>query len=222
MLTAVPVALGYIPIAIAFGVISVQSGVNVAQAASMSLMVYAGASQFMGVNMILTGAGFVEIVIATLVLNLRHFVMSMSIMHELKHIKKAWKPVLAFGITDETFAMLSLREREQGTPLDPVFAAGLMGTAYGSWVGGTIIGGFFADYIPASISSSMSIGLYAMFIGLLVPAVRGAWKAGVIVAGSMLLGTLFGNFLQRGWAIVLATVIAASASIFLMKEEKAE
>ena len=220
MVAAIPISVGYMPIAIAFGVIAVQSGIPPFSSASMSLMVYAGASQFMGVNMIMTGAGFAEIVLAVFVLNLRHFVMSMSVMHDLKHIKKEWKPILAFGITDETFAVLSMKEREQGNVMNPGFVAGLMATAYASWVAGTIVGGIFADYIPSSISSSMAIGLYAMFVGLLIPAVKGSWKAGIIVAASIILCTVLGNFLERGWAIVLATVIAASAGIFLLKEDQ--
>lgn len=220
MATAIPIAVGYIPIAIAYGVISIQGGIPLLQTACMSLMVYAGASQFMATGMIMAGAGWMEIVLATFVLNLRHFIMSMSIMHRLKAAPKKWKPVLAFGITDETFAVLSMMGQEPGSELNHKFAAGLMMTAYGSWVLGSVIGGIFAGVIPPSISSSMAIGLYAMFIGLLVPAVRGTWKAGLIAAVSMALSYLFGLFLNRGWAIVFATLLAALVGVLVPAGEE--
>lgn len=217
--TAVPIAVGYFPIAIAFGVISIQAGIPLAQTVSMSLIVYAGASQFMAAGMVAAGAGFAEIVLATFVLNLRHFIMSMSLMDRLKMIPKEWKPLLSFGITDETFAVLSLKEDGNGREQGQLYVLGLMAAAYGSWVVGTMVGAVFANVIPPSVSASMSIGLYAMFIGLLVPAVRSAWKFGIIVAFSMVLSTVFGLFLNRGWAIVLATVLAAASGIFLHQED---
>jgi 4-azaleucine resistance transporter AzlC len=220
MTAAVPIAIGYVPIAIAYGVISVQSGIPLLQTVCMSLMVYAGASQFMAAGMVLTGSGFVEIILATFVLNFRHFIMSMSLMHSLKHIPKQWKLVLAFGITDESFAVLSMKGKQADLDLSHIYAAGVMVTAYASWVIGSLIGGIFADAIPPSISSSMSIGLYAMFIGLLVPAIRGAWRVGLIVAASMALSYVFGLFFDRGWAIVFATILAALVGVVVPEEER--
>jgi len=220
MATAVPIAIGYVPIAIAYGVILVQSGIPLLQTVCMSIMVYAGASQFMAAGMVLSGSGFIEITLATFVLNMRHFIMSMSLMHSFKHFPKEWKPVLAFGITDESFAVLSMQDKEAALGISHVYVTGVMMTAYGSWVIGSLIGGIFADVIPPSISSSMSIGLYAMFIGLLVPAIRRTWKVGLIVAGSMVLSYLFGLFFDRGWAIVFATIIAAIVGVFIPEENK--
>ncbi|NMB95402.1 MAG: AzlC family ABC transporter permease [Clostridiaceae bacterium] len=206
---AIPIAIGYIPIAIAFGVISVQSGVSLIQTASMSLMVFAGASQFMAAGMIGSGAGASEIILATFILNLRHFIMSMSVMHRFRDLSKKSTAALAFGVTDETFAVLSMKEENGDLQEEKFFAGSLILTSYTSWVAGTVIGGIFADAIPQSISASMSIGLYAMFIGLLVPAVRESWRIGIISVSGMILCWIFSSFMDTGWAIIFATILAA-------------
>ena len=164
--SAAPIAIGYVPIAIAFGVIARQAGLPFVETVLMSMMVFAGASQFMAVQMATAGALGMEIIVATLVLNFRHFVMSLSLMDRLRDAPLLTKAGLSFGITDETFAVASMDEQGQDTPLHPAYMAGLILLAYGSWVSGTVIGALFAQVIPPAISDSMNIALYAMFIGL--------------------------------------------------------
>jgi 4-azaleucine resistance transporter AzlC len=216
---AIPISIGYIPIAIAFGIISIQSGFSLLDIFLLSAMVYAGASQFMAVHMLATGAGGIEIVVATFVLNLRHLIMSMSLMNRLKTISKTLKTGLSFGLTDETFAVASLHEGDDKSDLTFPFVCGLMVTAYSTWVIVSLLGGLLANVIPQTISSAMTIALYAMFIGLLVPAVRGEWKVGVIALSSMLLSAIFQLFLNGGWPIVLATILGGLVSVILPSEE---
>ena len=75
----VPVAVGYVPMAVAFGVLAAQTGLSFSQAAAMSVFVYAGASQFAALGLLSAGASALSIVLATLVLNFRHFLMSMAL-----------------------------------------------------------------------------------------------------------------------------------------------
>lgn len=216
---ATPIVIGYFPIAIAFGVIAGQSGISLWQAVTMSLAVYAGASQFMAASMIATGAGGVEIVLATFVLNLRHLIMSMSLMSRIGSatlpFSKRSKIGLAYWITDETFAMASMNDT-----LTPAFLSGLMGASYLSWAMGTAAGSLLTDVIPASVGASMSIGLYAMFIGLLVPAVRASRRAGVIALFSMLVSWAASEIVSGGWSIVIGT-LAGSVLGILFKESDA-
>ncbi|SEM67348.1 AzlC family ABC transporter permease [Lihuaxuella thermophila] len=216
-----PLMIGYIPIAIAFGVLARQADLPMLPTLLMSLMVYAGASQFMAVNMIAAGTAGVEIIIATFILNLRHLIMSLSLMNALRHIPKSWKSFLSFGITDETFAVASLEASQDRSRMHHFYVLGLFAAAYGSWVIGTFIGAALYQLIPASISDSMAIALYAMFIGLLVPAVQKSWRFGLIAAVSILLCTVFHQFLSSGWSIVLATIFGSMAGIFVYKEEEA-
>src|SRR5699024_6281116 len=95
-----PIILGYIPVAITFGVLAAQGGLSLIQLTMMSALVYAGASQFMGVNMIVAGSAAVEIIVATLVLNFRHFIMSLSFMNDVKETVSMKSRIgLSLGLT---------------------------------------------------------------------------------------------------------------------------
>jgi 4-azaleucine resistance transporter AzlC len=214
--SGLPIGVGYFPIAIAFGALANQAGLSWLEATSMSLFVYAGASQFAGVGMLLSGVGAAQIVTATFFLNLRHLIMSLAVNHQIRHFSQGWKNLLSFGITDETFAMLTLGEKESlQEKLSPGYMGGLLGTAYLSWVLGTAVGGLGASFIPEEITTAMIIGLYGLFIGLLVPPAKKSLNFAAVAVISMILNTLLSRFLDAGWAIILATIFAAGAGILI-------
>src|SRR5699024_6555489 len=80
----IPLAIGYITVALTFGVLAQQAGLSIVELTLKSVLVFAGASQFMEVNMIVAGIRAVEIIVATFVLNLRHFVLSLSLMNKFR------------------------------------------------------------------------------------------------------------------------------------------
>ena len=71
-----PVAMGYLPVAVAFGLVSRASGMPYYSGLLMSLLVFAGASQFVGINLLALGASALEVGVATFLLNLRHLLMT--------------------------------------------------------------------------------------------------------------------------------------------------
>lgn len=215
-----PIMLGYIPIAITYGVLAKQSGLSLAELTMMSVLVFAGASQLMGANMIAVGAGAVEIVVATFVLNFRQFVMSLSFMNRFRAIGLNWKIPLSLGLTDETFAVSSLHTKEVKEEKGPLFYMALMLTAYVSWVSGSFLGGVLGEIIPETLSQSMGIALYAMFIGLLIPSVKKEARVGLIAVIAMLVNTLFSQFLSEGWAIVLGTVLGGLSGVYFLKGDQ--
>lgn len=215
-----PIMLGYLPIAITYGVLAKQSGMSILELTLMSVLVFAGASQFMGANMIAVGAGAVEIIIATFVLNFRHFVMSLSFMNRLRGISINWKVPLSLGLTDETFAVSALHPEEAKRAKGSWFYLGLFLTAYLSWIFGSFLGGVLGEVIPEKLSQSMGIALYAMFIGLLVPSVKKNLKVGLIAIIAMFINLLCSQFMSDGWAIVLATIIGGYSGVYLLKEDR--
>lgn len=215
-----PIMLGYIPIAITYGVLAKQAGLSLMELTLMSVLVFAGASQFMGANMIALGAGAVEIIIATFVLNFRHFVMSLSFMNRLREVDLKWKFPLSLGLTDETFAVSSLHTNEAKEEKGFLFYGALTLTAYLSWVIGSFLGGVLGEVIPETLSQSMGIALYAMFIGLLVPSVKKELRVGLIAVIAMLINVICLQFMSSGWAIVAGTVLGGLSGVFLLKEER--
>ena len=216
-----PIALGYFPIAIAFGALAVQAELHWSEAVLMSVIVFAGASQFVGVSMLLAGAGAVQIITTTFFLNMRHLIMSLAVNDQMRHFQGPTKNFLSFFITDETFALLTLGEGERdGAERSPVYMAGLMITAYLGWVSGTAVGSLGAGLIPPEITTAMTVGLYGLFIGLLVPPARKSISFALIAVASMFLNWVLRIYLDPGWAIVLATVLAAGLGIAVIKEEE--
>ncbi|MGM0942189.1 MAG: AzlC family ABC transporter permease [Bacillota bacterium] len=216
-----PIMVGYLPIAITYGVLAKQSGMSVSELTLMSVMVFAGASQFMGANMIAVGTGTIEIIIATFVLNFRHFVMSLSFMNRLRGIDLKWKLPLSMGLTDETFAVASLHTKEAKMEKGAWFYTVIILAAYLSWVIGSFIGGMLGEIIPDKLSQSMGIALYAMFIGLLIPSVKKELKVGGIAIIAMLIHALCVQVgMSTGWAIVLGTILGGMSGIVLLRGEE--
>ncbi|WP_279402014.1 AzlC family ABC transporter permease [Piscibacillus salipiscarius] len=172
MLAGFPIFLGYLPIAIAYGVLAKESGLTTFETTMMSVLVFAGAAQLMAAGMFAAGTMFIEIVIATFVLNFRHFIMSMSFMNTTKEFPLKWRFPLSLGITDETFAVSSLHKEEANKMYGPYFYTSLIVVAYCGWVFGSLAGALLGDVLPRALSTSMGIALYAMFIGLLVPSIK--------------------------------------------------
>lgn len=216
-----PIIIGYFPIAITYGVLAKQAGMTVLELTAMSILVYAGASQFMAVNMIAVGAGALELIIATFVLNFRHFVMSLSFVNRLRHFPLKWKIPLSLGLTDETFAVSTVNQDMAKKDKGIIIYITLFVLAYLSWVSGSLVGGLLGEVIPTKFSQSMGIALYAMFIGLLIPSVKKEAKVGLIALIAMFINVISSQFMSSGWAIVCGTIIGGASGIFLLQEDQA-
>jgi 4-azaleucine resistance transporter AzlC len=164
--TGTAILLGYFSIAIAFGASGRAIGLPPLAVAGFSVFVFAGASQFMAISLIAHGAGVLSIIAATLVLNSRHIVMSISLRDRITG-GKVPRPLLAFGVTDEVFAAGATI----GGPIRDTHLLAMEALAYSGWVGGTIVGYLIGSILPPVLADAMSIALYAMFVALIVPAI---------------------------------------------------
>lgn len=201
----VAILLGYFSIAVAFGVAGRELGFSLMVLAALSVFVFAGASQFLAIELLAQGVGGVAIIAATFVLNARHIVMSLAIRDRIRG-DQVPRPLLAFGITDEVFTSAATRIG----PIRDTELLGMETLAYSGWVGGTIAGFMVGDFIPPAIEAAMGIALYAMFVALIVPGVLRFWRYGVVVAaaGAIHFGlTALG--LPRGPALLISIVLPA-------------
>ncbi len=203
----ISIAIGYFPIALTFGLLAKSSGITLGEALSMSILVYAGASQYTALNLLSLGTGVIGIIVATFILNLRHLLMATSI--QLKSAKDPlWQKVIySFGITDETFSVASFKKGK----ITAGYMFGLGGIAYVSWVLCTGIGYMFGASLPQALQESMSIALYAMFIALLMPALSKSRKILILAIMGALINTLLSvtGLLSTGWSIITATLLSA-------------
>lgn len=201
----IAILLGYFSIAVAFGVTGRELGVPLAVLAALSVCVFAGASQFLAIQLMSQGVGGVAIVIATFVLNARHVVMSLALRDRIRG-NRIPRSILAFGITDEIFASAATRH---GTIEDRELVV-TEALAYSGWVSGTVAGFLLGAFLPASVENAMGIALYAMFVSLVVPGVLRFWRYGILVAvaGAVHAG-LVALGLNRGIALLGAIVVPA-------------
>lgn len=165
----VAILLGYVSLAVAFGAAARSIGISAGGAAGMSILVFAGASQFVAISLLAQGAGLAAIVAATLVLNSRHIVMSMALADRIEG-RRVPRPILAFGVTDEVFAAAAARPG-QVRDTDLLVMESL---AYSGWVTGTVLGYLLGSILPEIVQQAMGIALYAMFVALIVPTVQRA------------------------------------------------
>ncbi len=201
------IAIGYFPVAVTFGLLSKSTGLTLAETLSMSLIVYAGAAQYIALNLLSLGIGIAEIILATFILNSRHFLMSASIQARAAKDPSWKKLIYAFGITDETFSVASLRSGK----ITAGFMFGLGGIAYGSWALSTLLGYLFGASLPDVLKESMGIALYAMFIALLIPPLSKSRKVLSLALSGAGLNFLFSSFdfLSTGWSLIASALLAS-------------
>ncbi|WP_017754293.1 AzlC family ABC transporter permease [Calidifontibacillus oryziterrae] len=210
------IAIGYLPAALTFGLLAKSTGLSLEETIMMSVLVYAGAAQYMALNLIALGTGPFAIIIATFIVNIRHFLMTASLNEKVEKDHPLKKAIYAFGVTDETFSVAATRQETVTTS----YMFGLAIIAYGSWVINSGLGHFIGSSLPQVLQESMAIALYAMFVGLLVPSLKKHRKIVFLAGTAAILNSVFTYVLPpdwSGWAIVSATLISAIGIEWLNK-----
>ncbi|KNF07319.1 branched-chain amino acid permease protein/azaleucin resistance protein AzlC [Gottschalkia purinilytica] len=217
LISSVPIVIGYLSISITFGILAKSSSVSFIDAMLMSAFVYAGAGQFMAINLMISGIGAGEIIFTTLLINFRFFLISASFVNRLNEKLGKWNLFIGHTLTDETFSIISFREKE----IKKDYVIPLQITSYSSWVIGTLIGYIAGGLLPKILIDSMGMALYAMFVSILVPQFKKNYKIAILVALSAILNTLFTyfNFLPQGWGLILSIVISSAIGASLFKDD---
>ena len=218
---AIPVMVGYLPAGVTFGILARGVPVHILDVVGFSGIVFAGASQYMAINLLKTGAAYIEIIIATFLLNFRHFLMSASISQRLPEKRGGRLAAIAYGITDETFSVASAEIRN----LNAAYLAGLGLFSWVAWNAGSLIGFLAGSYLPDRIEAAMGVALYALFAALLVPQVKKSvlLAAFAVVAGSAHYLLALTSILSEGWTFVLSIVVSALAgALILTVKEKSD
>jgi 4-azaleucine resistance transporter AzlC len=213
LLAAWPVCLGYIPIGMAFGVLAQKAGMTPLDIGLMSMIVFAGSSQFIAVSMISAGASIAAIILTTFAVNLRHLLMSSSLSVFLRRANRFKLTIFAYGVTDESFAINYVRFKQGGWDYNSALVVNHLPNMI--WIVFTILGGFGGRFIPEG-AFGIDYALVAMFICLLSFQLRAfKYVCTAIVAG--LSAVVLALIIPGNWYIVLASVIAASVGIFFRR-----
>ncbi len=186
---SIPVLLGYVTIGIAFGLLLVKSGQPWWLAPVMSVVVYAGAAQFMAVGLLAAGTGILQIALLTLVINARHMVYGLSLLDRYAPCKR-FKAYLIYALTDETYGILTTVEPPPGADRESFYAAvSALDQSY--WVAGSIVGAVAGGLIPFD-TRGLDFALTALFVVLLVEQLRSVRRPApyLIAAGATVIAYL--------------------------------
>ena len=212
-----PIVLGYVPIGFAYGILATKSGLSARDTVLMSLIVYAGASQFIAAGLFAGGVSPLSIVLTTFVANLRHLLMTASLA---PHVRQWPKPALAafaYQVTDETFAVHSARFTSVGASKAEAFCTNAL--AQVAWLTGSWLGVVGGQYIPDPRPWGLDYALPALFVALLVLQVRDRVQVGVaLAAGALSVGLMLAGLDQ--WAVILATLLGATLGVMVEKWTK--
>lgn len=208
-----PICLGYIAIGLAFGVIARKTGLHPLEIGLMSLIVYAGSSQFIAAGMLGTEAGFIPIVLTTFSVNLRHLLMSSSLSPYLRDLTGSRLSLFAYGITDESFALNM--GRFQGANWGWRQALIVNHSTNLTWILSTVAGAIGGQFIPAG-AFGIDYALSAMFIALLVFQLRGIHHI-LVALFSGVLAVIFCLIIPGNSYILIAAFLSASTGLLLRK-----
>ena len=219
----VPVLMGYLAIGMAFGFMLQAIGYNFIWAFFMSLTIYAGSGQYLGVSLLAAAACLGTVALMTLLINFRHLVYGLSMLEKFRGM--GWRKFyMIFSLTDETYALLSSAQAPVGVnPKNFYFAIALLDQSY--WIIGSVIGAVAGEILPIS-TEGIDFAMTALFVVIAVDQ----WKAyrkhlpaliggAVTIVFLLILGQIFG---QQQMLIVSLGVIVLLLLILRDKLEEKE
>lgn len=212
-----PIALGYVPVSFTFGLMAVNGGLPVWLAIFISMSNLTSAGQFSGTNLIIAGAGYLEIGLTTFVINIRYMLMSLALSQKIDpKISFIQRLIFAFAITDETFSVAATENQKLSFP----YLMGLIILPFTGWTLGTTLGALICSALPAKLSSAMNIALYGMFIAIIIPPAKKSKSIFMILVFSVIITLILKciplfSFISSGFRVIISTVLGAGIGAYL-------
>ncbi len=168
-----PLLLGAFPFGLIYGTLAVTSGLSMTSAMAMSALVFAGSAQFVAVGLVSADVPVLLIILTTFIVNLRHLLYSATLLPYLKKLPQIWRILLAFWLTDETFAVTVYRfQKNDASPLKHWYQLGSSIAMYLNWQFWCFLGLVLGDSIPDASSWGLDVAMPITFIGMIVPFVK--------------------------------------------------
>jgi predicted branched-subunit amino acid permease len=154
----------------------------------MSLLVFAGASQFAMVRLFSESAPTALVIASVLFINLRHLLMAASLRAELQRLPLLGRLLAGFFLTDEAFAMATGHFRRGGRSLAYYFTFAI--ALYLLWNFATLVGIVLGDAIGDPRRYGVDFAITATFIGIVVLAIRHRTDVVIALVAALLAGAL--------------------------------
>ena len=221
---SIPVMAGYIVLGTGFGILLRGAGYGLPWALAMSLLIYAGSLQFVGVSMLTAGASLITGILTSIMVNARHLFYSISMVERYRDAGP-YKPYMIFGLTDEVYTLLVDGTAPEGS--DPQFFRFLVTLfCHCYWVSGSVLGSVLGTVLPFS-TEGIEFSMTALFIA----AFTGQWleSGDHIPALTGLLATLIcrvvfgpGRFLIPAMVLITAVLTLLRGRLDLPAGDEAE
>ena len=219
-----PIGLGYLVVAFTFGMTACLGGFSYFDALFMSMTNVTSAGQFAGMQLINSGAPYLEIMVTVAIINIRYLLMSTALSQKLdRQMSLLKRMILSFGVTDETFSVASV-EVEVVTFR---YFMGLISLPYIGWALGTLLGSLMDNLLNPAMQSAASIALYCMFIALVLPPSKHHKDIRFVVILTIIIRLIMTltpglNLISSGYSIIVSACVAALIGGYIYKEEPLE
>ena len=199
-----------------FGGLAVQAGLRPLEVWGMSLLVFAGAAQFVAVPMLAAGASPLAIVLTTYVVNMRHYLMAATLAPAFRGFPRAWLALVAHWINDESFAVAVTRRN----PPDPWVYLGSAAAVAGAFLGGVVVGTQLGGLVADPARWGLDFAFPAVFLALVAVQLRGRTD-GLVAVASGALAVAVALVVPGNWHIVVAGVIVSGVAALVLEPEAA-
>jgi 4-azaleucine resistance transporter AzlC len=213
----IPTLIGYISIGIAMGIVGVSSNLSIVEITFLAALVYAGASQFIICALLVSGSPISVIVFTTFIVNLRNFLLSMTLAPNFTKYSLMKNIGIGALVTDESFgvAINKIAKRES---VNAQWMNGLNLTAYIFWILSCMVGAIFGKWISNPKVFGLDFSLTAMFLALLVLQFQNIESGKLkfylsLVLYVVLLMIVLCMFVPSYIAIILSTTIVATIGV---------
>jgi 4-azaleucine resistance transporter AzlC len=206
-----PILMGVVPFGLIFGALARSAGIPALESQAFSLLIFAGSSQFIAAGLVAEGTPAFVVIATIFLVNLRHLLYSATLAPYLTRLSRRWKLVLAWLLTDEAFAMASIRYRrsEVGHPHWYFFGTGL--TLWSSWQISTLLGITLGSILPGT--TLLEFALPLTFLALLVPTLVDRSTIGVALVAGVLAVVLAALPYKLG--LMIAVLVSVGSGLWL-------
>ncbi len=222
----IPIALGYFAVAFTLGIVARKAGVTALQSLIVSATNSASAGEYVGFTLIGKNAAYLELAVMTLVANARYILLSCALSQKFSDkMSMIHRFLIGFFVTDEIFGISVAFPGK----LNPFYTYGAVAVSIPAWSIGTYIGVVMGNILPQRAVSALGVGLYGMFLAIIIPPS----KKNKLIASLVITAMLFSYISSRlpllaaisdGTRIIIITVLisATAAILFPVKNENKE
>lgn len=224
------IGLGYLSVSFSFGIMAVSQGLSWWQAVMVSLFNLTSAGQVAAVGIMgsvgaasLSG-GLIEMAVSTFIINLRYSLMGISLSQKTDEtMTTPARLVTGFAITDEIFGVASSQEKVSRN-----YMLGLAVLPIIGWTLGTLLGAVCGNILPDIVTNSLAIGIYGMFVAIVLPVSRKNTSIAIVSIISIVLSIIcyyvpfLHEHISSGFAIIICAVVASLIGVFMLPDSESE